>query len=460
MALKLFIIATVVLAGAVTVASCPPTDREALLAFRSALHEPYLGIFNSWSGYDCCHNWYGVSCDPETRRVADINLRGESEDPIFERAGRTGYMTGAISPAICKLRRLSSIIIADWKGISGEIPTCITSLPFLRILDLIGNKLSGPIPAGIGRLQRLTVLNVADNLISATIPSSLTRISTLTHLDLRNNRISGELPRDFGRLGMLSRALLSRNQFSGTIPSSISNIYRLADLDLSLNRFSGQIPASLGKMAVLSTLNLDGNLISGQIPITLINSAVSILNLSRNALDGEIPDAFGQGSYFTSLDLSYNKLRGPIPKSMAGAAYIGHLDLSHNHLCGRIPGGSPFDHLEASSFVYNDCLCGKPLRACWVEKEKRKKKKLDIGIVMSLVSSKWFGQNANGMYWIVLNIVNIFSFPYVFYSINLSILQHTYFNGRFTFYFILFFTYLADNIVHEWKVRLFARKFG
>ncbi|KAL2578882.1 hypothetical protein AAZX31_15G032100 [Glycine max] len=117
------------------VKSCPPSDR-------TALHEPYLGIFNSWTGADCCHKWYGVSCDQETRRVADINLRGESEEPIFERAHRTGYMTGYISPAICKLARLSSITIADWRGISGEIPRCITTLPFLRIKQSIRSSLA------------------------------------------------------------------------------------------------------------------------------------------------------------------------------------------------------------------------------------------------------------------------------------------------------------------------------
>ncbi|KAF4395850.1 hypothetical protein F8388_018124 [Cannabis sativa] len=211
--------------------ACPPSDRAALMAFKAALHEPHLGIFNSWTGTDCCKNWYGVSCDQGTRRVADINLRGESEDPIFERAHRTGYMTGYISPAICKLPRLSSITIADWK----ESP----------------------------ELRRLTVLNIADNLISGPIPASITNLSSLMHLDLRNNRISGGLPRDFHRLGMLSRALLSRNQISGTIPPSISSIYRLADLDLSLNRLEGPIPESLGKMAVLATLNLDGNMVSG-----------------------------------------------------------------------------------------------------------------------------------------------------------------------------------------------------
>ncbi|OWM73485.1 DNA damage-repair/toleration protein DRT100 [Punica granatum] len=357
-------VTALLLAAALAVNGCPPSDRAALLAFKSALHDPYLGIFNTWRGTDCCHNWYGVSCDQESRRVADINLRGESEDPIFQRAKRTGYMTGTISSAICRLGRLSSLTIADWKGITGEIPSCIVHLPFLRIIDLIGNRLSGEIPAEIGKLHRLTVLNIADNLITGELPRSLTNLSSLMHLDLRNNRISGPLPRDFGKLRMLSRALLSGNRLTGLIPSSVADIYRLADLDLSLNQLSGPIPASLGKMAVLSTLNLDCNRISGWIPVTLMNSAVANLNLSRNFIQGYIPDAFGPRSYFTVLDLSHNNLRGPIPKTIASASFIGHLDLSHNHLCGRIPLGSPFDHLEASSFMYNDCLCGKPLKAC------------------------------------------------------------------------------------------------
>ena len=357
---------TITLTVISTINSCPPSDRAALLAFKAALTESYLGIFSTWTGNDCCSSkWYGVNCDPTTNRVADINLRGESEDPIFEKSGRTGYMTGSISPEICKLDRLTNLIVADWKGISGEIPKCLTSLSSLRILDLIGNKLTGEIPADIGNLKRLTVLNIADNSISGEIPASIVGMSSLMHLDLRNNQISGEIPADFGKLGMLSRALLSRNQITGSIPTSISQMYRLADLDLSENQISGPIPEQLGKMPVLSTLNLDCNSVSGQIPAgVLSNTRMGILNLSRNSLQGNIPDVFGSNSYFMALDLSYNNLKGPIPGSLSSAKYIGHLDLSHNHLCGSIPSGSPFDHLEAASFMNNDCLCGNPLKAC------------------------------------------------------------------------------------------------
>ncbi|KAK1402741.1 DNA damage-repair/toleration protein DRT100 [Heracleum sosnowskyi] len=361
---SLLFIAAILLGTASAVTSCTPSDRAALLAFKAALNEPYIGIFKSWTGSDCCRNWYGVSCDGDNARVTYINLRGESEDPIFRKANRTGYMTGTISPDICQLTWLSTIIIADWKGISGFIPDCISYLPHLRMLDLVGNKLTGQLPRHIGRLQRLKVLNVAENEISGWLPSSISNLSSLMHLDLRNNQISGALPRDIGKLRMMSRALLSRNQITGPIPNSISKIYRLSDLDLSFNQISGAIPRSLGKMRVLATLNLDNNKLSGKIPSTLINSGVSILTLSKNSLQGNIPDAFGQRSYFTELDLSYNQLKGPIPKSITSASYIGYLDLSHNHLCGQIPVGSPFDHLDASSFLNNDCLCGKPLKSC------------------------------------------------------------------------------------------------
>ncbi|GMP41814.1 hypothetical protein CsSME_00011782 [Camellia sinensis var. sinensis] len=280
----LFISLLIILAVASTVNSCPPSDRSALMDFKASLTEPYLGLLNSWTGSDCCKNWYGISCDPTTGRVADISLRGESEDPIFEKAGRTGFMTGSISPSICALDRLTTLIVADWKGITGEIPKCITSLSHLRILDVIGNKISGQLPADIGRLSRLTVLNVADNVISGPIPTSIVNLQSLMHLDLSNNKLSGAIPADLGKLTMMSRALLSRNQLTGSIPTSIANIYRLADLDLSVNQISGPIPAQLGSMRVLSTLKLDSNQISGQIPAETLSRVTFRMFSDRNLI--------------------------------------------------------------------------------------------------------------------------------------------------------------------------------
>lgn len=357
-------VAVVIILAAVPAFGCSSDDRATLLEFRSSLSESNHGIFKTWTAGRDCSAWYGVSCDPATGRVAGIDLRGESEDPIF--AGGSGHMTGTISPAVCRLRGLTSLVVADWKGISGPIPSCIpTSLPDLRILDLVGNSLTGEIPADVGKLSRLRVLNLADNQIAGEFPASVAGMRDLKHLDLSDNQLSGEIPADIGSMQMLSRVLLARNQLSGPIPSSISAMRRLADLDLSDNQLSGSIPPSLGGMPVLATLYLARNRISGKIPAGLLaNQDLSSVNLSRNAIEGQIPDAFGGRSYFTMLDLSYNKLSGAVPKSITGAAYVGHLDLSHNHLCGPIPAGKPIEHLEAPSFAGNDCLCGMPLLAC------------------------------------------------------------------------------------------------
>ncbi|KAL5975982.1 hypothetical protein ACLOJK_020312 [Asimina triloba] len=341
--------------------SCPPSDRAALLAFKSALHEPFLNLFASWTGPNCCRGWYGVACDPTTSRVVDINLRGESEDPILQKAHRSGFMSGRISSFICRLNHLTTLILADWKNITGPIPSCIaSSLPFLRTLDLIGNRLSGPLPPNIGRLTHLTVINVADNLISGVIPPSINNLAALKHLDLRNNRISGPIPAHFGNLRMVSRALFGRNMISGQIPTSIAGMDRLSDLDLSANRISGPIPAWVGNMPVLASLYLDQNLLSGRIPASLVGSrGLSILNLSRNALEGSIPDVFGERSYFMELDLAYNKLTGRVPLSLTKAAYIGHLDLSHNRLCGRIP---PLLSPATPVYAERRCLSADQLR--------------------------------------------------------------------------------------------------
>ncbi|CAB4268048.1 unnamed protein product [Prunus armeniaca] len=311
--MRLFLISVTIFCAIISsVNSCSPADLAALKAFKTGLTDSHLGLFNSWVGTDCCVNWYGVSCDPETKRVVDINLRGESEDPILTKSGQSGFMSGSISPEICKLDRLTTLIVADWKGITGEIPKCLTSLSNLRVLDLIGNKISGDIPADIGNLKMLAVLNLADNQISGKIPASIVSMSGLMHLDVSNNQISGEMPADFGKLKMLSRALLNRNQLTGSIPVSVGNMNRLADLDLSRNRISGSVPDCLGKMQVLSTLNLDGNLISGQLPSTLLsNRGLGILNLSRNSIGGNIPDVFPRKFVFHGAGFVVQQLEGP-----------------------------------------------------------------------------------------------------------------------------------------------------
>ncbi|KAL6606246.1 hypothetical protein ACP70R_041899 [Stipagrostis hirtigluma subsp. patula] len=59
------------------------------------------------------------------------------------------------------------------------------------------------------------------------------------------------------------------------------------------------------------------------------------LNLSRNHLNGRIPETVGNMGSLESLDLSWNELSGAIPQSMASLHLLSHFNMSYNNLSGK-----------------------------------------------------------------------------------------------------------------------------
>ncbi|KAK9153985.1 hypothetical protein Sjap_001465 [Stephania japonica] len=76
----------------------------------------------------------------------------------------------------------------------GEIPTEITRLLGLSILNLSLNHLTGSIPEMIGNVQGLEVLDLSRNQLSGSIPPSISALNSLNHLNLSNNNLSGRIP--------------------------------------------------------------------------------------------------------------------------------------------------------------------------------------------------------------------------------------------------------------------------
>ena len=92
---------------------------------------------------------------------------------------------------------------------------------------------------------------------------------------------------------------------------------RVVELDLSFNALSGEIPPELGSLSNLEWLRLGNNKLSGEIPAEL-GSLFNLewLRLFNNALSGEIPAELGSLSNLTELLLYGNELSGCVPSSL------------------------------------------------------------------------------------------------------------------------------------------------
>ncbi|CAN1127175.1 Probable LRR receptor-like serine/threonine-protein kinase At4g36180 [Linum perenne] len=113
----------------------------------------------------------------------------------------------------------------------------------------------------------------------------------------------------------------------------------LSILNLSHNRFDGEIPSSIGDLKGLQVLNLSSCGFSGKIPVG-IGGLVKLgtLDLSRQNLSGELPlELFGLPS-LEVVHLEENKLSQDIPEGFSSLVSLQYLNLTSNSFSGEIPG--------------------------------------------------------------------------------------------------------------------------
>lgn len=130
-------------------------DRRALVElYKSTYGELWVSSTN-WNSSRPISQWYGVTVDPITGRVRQLNLSNNN--------------------------------------LSGELPSSIATLDSLQYINLTGNSIGGDIPASLGSMVALKKLWLADNVFSGNIPESLSMLEDLS-LRVNNNRLSGQIP--------------------------------------------------------------------------------------------------------------------------------------------------------------------------------------------------------------------------------------------------------------------------
>lgn len=317
-------------------------------------------------------------------------------------------LSGSISQFLCN--RLSQpmnmafLILAN-NQLSGKIPNCWSKWQYLVVINLGYNKLSGSIPSSFGSLILLQSLHLRNNNLSGSSLSPLQNCTNLFTLDLAENNFGGKVPAWIGtRLLEMKILSIRSNKFQSHIPNELCFLSFLKILDLASNNLSGSIPKCFKNFSAMTEgdydsynfhtenkkpimylmedvqivmkgraveykeilglvnfIDMSGNALSGDIPIEITSlSHLLSLNLSKNLLTGEIPKRIGDMKALESIDFSMNQLSGEIPASTSSLSFLSHLNLSYNNLSGRIPSGTQLRSFDASSFIGNS-LCGPPL---------------------------------------------------------------------------------------------------
>ncbi|KAK3429955.1 hypothetical protein EUGRSUZ_E01447, partial [Eucalyptus grandis] len=319
---------------------------------------------NSWNkSVDCCL-WDGVACDDVTGNVIGLDLT-------------CSWLHGPLqsSSSLFLLRHLQSLNLFGNNFVGSHISPNLSAFAKLTHLNLSSSYFVGIIPGEISRLSELnlTVLRLVKSKFTGHIPS-------LTFLDLSLNSISGEIPMWFWGI---SHDTLEILWLSSTLPRSLVKCRYLEVLDLSDNQIEDTFPRWLGTLAELKVLVLRSNNLK-EIWLVKIFTFLTLIDLSHNSFQGNIPEFFGQLHSLIGLNLSHNYLIGSIPQTLGNLTNLGWLDLSSNELSGviprrlgdlaslgclnlsenqltsRIPQDKQLSTFSSDSFNGNPCLCGTP----------------------------------------------------------------------------------------------------
>ncbi|KAL5760415.1 hypothetical protein ACOSQ2_019253 [Xanthoceras sorbifolium] len=233
----------------------------------------------------------------------------------------------------------------------------------LETLDLENNSLTGRIPLWfVDSFSFLRILCLRLNRFFGELPSQLSKLRSLQVLDLAENEFNGIIPVTFGKLKAMSQEN-KRNHylyygFGGFKGSSFYQESFVVNIKGNSIKYSRTLSLVIG-------IDLSGNNLHGQFPeeITQLVGLV-VLNLSRNHISSQIPVNISRLHQLSSLDISNNSFSGPIPSSMSCLDSLGYLNLSCNNLSGRIPYIGHMTTFDVPTFFRNPGLCGDPLLEC------------------------------------------------------------------------------------------------
>eukprot|EP00261_Vitis_vinifera_P040132 XP_019081375.1 PREDICTED: probable LRR receptor-like serine/threonine-protein kinase At4g36180 isoform X2 [Vitis vinifera] len=269
---------------------------------------------------------------------------------------------GPIPTSIGNLSSLRSLGLSENQLINGTLPMSLWFLSNLENLNVRGTSLTGTISeVHFTALSKLKDLLISGTSLSFHVNSSWTPPFQLEYLEADSCKMGPKFPAwlqtqkslfclDVSRSGIVDTAPnwfwkfasyieqihLSNNQISGDLSQVVLNN---TIIDLSSNCFSGRLPRLSPNVVVL---NIANNSFSGQISPFMCQkmngrSKLEVVDISINALSGELSDCWMHWSSLTHVSLGSNNLSGKIPNSMGSLVGLKALSLQNNSFYGEIP---------------------------------------------------------------------------------------------------------------------------
>lgn len=244
------------------------------------------------------------------------------------------FMRGPFPLIICNMTTPYMLAVSN-NIFGGPIPHCVGNIiSYAVMVDLGNNHFRGNIPNAYEDCQ-LNGLILKGNRLQGEVPRSLSKCRSLKILDLGNNHLNGTFPVWLGDLPILQVLFLKSNKFHGPVEFSSTiklPFPSLRVLDLSHNRFIGSLPQNhFGDFRVILTNMVRKDtkpeymkFLHKYYSVTVVVKGLS-QTFSKISVD------------YTIVDLSYNKFENEIPDIIGSLNLLIVLDLSHNALTGQIP---------------------------------------------------------------------------------------------------------------------------